>query len=217
MNGDPFESRRAIRWEHKRLQLGVPNPECIDCHRGDIRYLHRVKPKNRIGLPAGSIICRNCRKRRGEWSEASLKRKRSAFEALGYPDPKCSACGEVDLRTLELHHIASKANSALEVPLCVNCHAVQSDMQEDAPIDFRLPDAKGRPLVMQAAFEFGLGCMFMAVAAMKSLENKSFGVALGLIAFLLFAWCIWNIAADKHFVEKYGADYCEGVPAQVPR
>ena len=174
MNREQSESRRAVRWERKRLLFGVANPECIDCHGSDIRYLQRVGPKSRLDVPVGSIICSNYRKRLGKWQKTSLKRKHSTFEKAGYVDPQCVTCREPDLRTLELHHLEAAVNSDLLVSLCVNCHAIQSDMQEDAPIDFRLPDPNRRPLVLQAAFEFGLGSIFIAMAAIESTDNVIF-------------------------------------------
>lgn len=217
MIGEQSKSRRAIRWERKRLRLGIPNAECIDCHRFDIRYLHLVGPKTRIDVPTGSIICGNCRKKRSKWRPASLKRKVSTFEKAGYPDPQCVTCGEPELRTLELHHLEAAVNSDLLVPLCVNCHAIQSDMQEDAPIDFRLPDPNRRPLVLQAAFEFGLGSILIAIAAIESTDKPSYSIALGLIAIVLIGWAIWNISADKYFSQKWGLDYAAGVPIKVPQ
>lgn len=216
MNGDWIESRQAIRWERKRLRLGVPDPECLDCDRSDVRFLNRVRSKI-IGVPIGSIVCGNCRKLRGKWSKASLNRKRLTFENAGYPDPACFTCGQSDLRTLELHHVAAETNSDLLVPLCVNCHSIQSDTQEDAPMDFRLADPERRPLVLQAAFEIGLGSMFSVVAVIESNEDRSYAIALGFIAILLFAWAVWNLAADTHFAGKYGPDYSKGVPVPVPR
>ena len=153
---------------------------------------------------AGSLFTNSARTRR-------LLRLATA----GYHDPSCLFCSEADLRTLQLHHVSGEANSILGVPLCGNCHAIVSDQQEDLPLDLRLRDPDRRPLLLQAAFNFGLAI----ITGMIGLGSKD-GTETAFWAIItvgLIAWAVWDIAADGHFAARFGADYSDAVPAPVPR
>ncbi|WMW22415.1 HNH endonuclease [Methanolobus mangrovi] len=46
----------------------------------------------------------------------------------------CSICGESSPETLENHHLFSRANSEMTVPLCKNCHAkITSEQNKLSP------------------------------------------------------------------------------------
>lgn len=200
--------KRALRHEKKLLRLGSPDPLCQICKRPcDFRSLSRDQN--------GTFKCRNCRNVRKSYSSIVVKRRQQAFQKAGYLAPRCLICGERRLETLELHHVAGEANSALLAPLCSNCHTVQSDEQEDLPVDLRFRDPDRRPLVLQAAFDCGLA--ILAGAAALTSEDQTESVFLGMIAVALLAWAVYNIAADQHFAATYGQQYSAGVTAPVPK
>jgi len=206
-------SSRAIRWEKKRLRLGDPKPKCAKCGNSEIACLRRQK-STRKGNSADGIICDNCHKKcRGSSSQTEHK-KRLKIRNAGYSTVECAVCCESDIRTLELHHISGEANSSFVAPLCGNCHAAASDAQEDLPTDLRLRDPDRRPLVLQAAFEFGLAIVLGFIATQY--EDASGKAFLALVAVILVAWACWNVAADHHFATQFGPDYSTGVPARVP-
>jgi len=211
------ETRRADRWNKKRLRLGETDPQCVQCHIAEIPCLRRIK--NAKSAYNGMILCDNCCSRNRGFSDRSRKNRIRKFENLGYVNPQCLICNEAEIMILELHHVAGEANSKILAPLCGNCHDIQSDAQEDLPADLRLRDPKRRPLVQQAAFELGLALLFGAVICFPSLsvlKDGSWNTFLGIIALTLVGWAIWNLAADPYFAEQFGSDYSVGVPAPVP-
>jgi hypothetical protein len=210
MSNAERKTRRAVRLEKKRQLLG-PDAKC-ECQRADVRYLKRVK---RSGSQTADILCRNCYKKRShQCSDQHRHTVSRRFAAKGYPEPQCLGCHESDVCVLELHHVATEANSELVVPLCLNCHAIASDDWEDLSIDLRVRDDERRPLVLQAAFEFGLAVMLWLMAALVPPTARVF---LGMAGIVLVAWAVWNLAADQHFASTYGPDYSIGVAAPVPR
>lgn len=211
-----YESNRAraIRLDKKRLALGSTKPICAVCHESNIIALR--KPKTRRAL----IRCHNCAAKGAQRSMRANEARLAALASAGYTSPTCFVCGESAIETLELHHVAAEANGALLVPLCMNCHAVQSDAQEDLPIDLRVRDEHRRPLVMQAAFDLGLALLFLVAAATSAAKEGKVGtvaVFYGLVLVALMGWGVWNLAADAHFADRYGADYSALVPAPVPK
>ncbi len=204
---------RALRHDKKRLALGSTSPACVECSESNIIMLR--KPKTR----RARIRCHNCTAKCARRSASATEARLATFVAAGYDAPTCFVCGESAIATLELHHVAAEANSTLAVPLCMNCHAVQSDGQEDLPVDLRLRDEQRRPLVLQAAFDFGLALLLMVLSvanASRDGEGATAAVFYGLAAVALVAWGVWNLAADAHLAERYGPEYSAAVPAVVP-
>ena len=119
-----------------------------------------------------------------------------------------------DVASLELHHLAGKANSTLLAPVCGNCHAILSDSQIDLTADLMRPDCERRPLQLQAAFELGLAILMGAWAIVE--ENPTTAIVLGMIVVALIGWAAWNMSADRHLCEIHGPNYCKGVTATVP-
>jgi hypothetical protein len=208
--------RRIARLERRARRLG-PDPSCEICHVADIRCLVKLSPRT----APHSIRCQSCRRKRRKRSAVWLHRRRQQFEANGYPDARCTVCGESDLRTLDINHLAGAANSALVAPYCANCHAHFSDQQQDLPAGLLLRDPDRRPLALQAAFNFGLSFALILIAAIimssDSKGNMSQAVFYGVAAAALTAWGMWDLAADQHLAQRWGADYSLGVPAEVPR
>lgn len=212
MSGFENGDHRAIRWEKRRLRSGEPNPECSVCGFADLRALCCVRGRTSQTI---RTICTNDRLKEQALSDSARTRKLLRLATAGYHDPSCLFCSEADLRTLQLHHVSGEANSILGVPLCGNCHAIVSDQQEDLPLDLRLRDPDRRPLLLQAAFNFGLAI----ITGMIGLGSKD-GTETAFWAIItvgLIAWAVWDIAADGHFAARFGADYSDAVPAPVPR
>jgi hypothetical protein len=61
------------------------------------------------------------------------RRKQNRLHKLGTRHPICPLCGQSDWRCFELHHIAGRKYDPQEMPLCMNCHAKCSDLQNDHP------------------------------------------------------------------------------------
>ncbi len=181
--------------------------QCLDCWLQEVCCLCRSR--------AGEIRCHNCRAKRKPLSLSSQRRKLALLKKLGYDGFKCLLCGETDLRVFESHHIAGQANSTLQGPLCLNCHAIQSDLQEDTLGTLRRQDPDRRPLELQAAFEFGLAAFLVVYAAAGDLEAEA-RVFFTAVVVVLVAWAVWNLAADKHFVATLGSDYSRGVSVPPP-
>ena len=211
MSGFENGDHRAIRWEKRRLRSGEPNPECSVCGFADLRALLRSRTDF-------ANYSDDLHKRSFEGASSVRQRpheEAAASATAGYHDPSCLFCSEADLRTLQLHHVSGEANSILGVPLCGNCHAIVSDQQEDLPLDLRLRDPDRRPLLLQAALNFGLAI----ITGMIGLGSKD-GTETAFWAIItvgLIAWAVWDIAADGHFAARFGADYSDAVPAPVPR
>ena len=210
MNDVRGEITTATRWEKKRQRSGSPDPHCANCGTNEIRSLARVAASS--GSEA-MVLCANDRKKARPISEQAREKRLGRLARDGYRDPSCFLCGERDLRTLELHHLSGKANSSLVMPLCRNCHDVISDGQE-AFRSLRLREINRRPLALQAACDIGLSLLAGSLAACA--PDTTGQVGWGLIAALFIAWAVWNLAADNHFADLYGADYSSGVPAPVP-
>jgi hypothetical protein len=210
----PFgdENQRAIRWEKRLLRLGDSSPRCGDCGFDDFRALSSFSKR---GSDRARMICANDRLKQGGLSPNASANKLRRFAAAGYDDPSCLLCGESHLKALELHHVAASANSALPVPLCGNCHAVASDQQEDLPVDLRLRDSERRPLLLQAAFNFGLAILTGIISVDAGDATKTAFWAMVTVA--LIAWAVWDIAADTDFAARFGPDYSAGVSAPVPQ
>jgi len=176
MNSGGDNSKRALRHEKKWQRLGTHNAACYECGIADVCCLRKEQP-------SGRIVCESCRQKHTEYSFAEIERRRDEFAKEDYLDPACLACPETDLRALEFHHVAGKANSDLGGPLCGNCHAIQTDAQEDLPANIRRRDPQRRPLQLQAALQFGLAIMFTALAACA--RNATTTAFFGMIAVAL--------------------------------
>jgi len=104
-------------------------------------------------------------------SDRAEMRKQNRLEKLGTNDPVCPLCGISDWRCFELHHVAGRKFDDQEIAICLNCHAVCSDLQKNHPA--RL----GRsPTMLEAIGRYllGLADMLGAVAA----KLKEFGLFL---------------------------------------
>jgi len=60
-------------------------------------------------------------------------RRQTRLEPFCTDDAYCGMCGELDWRTLELHHVAGRKHDDAMVILCSNCHCKVSDDQKDHP------------------------------------------------------------------------------------
>jgi hypothetical protein len=148
-------------------------------------------------------------------SDTSRSSKARRFTEAGYVAPSCLFCHEPDLCVLQLHHVAGQANSELLVPLCGNCHLIVSDDQSDLPANVLSGDLHRRPLVLQAAFNFGLAIV-TGIISTDSPDGTE-AVFWALVTVGLIAWGVWDIAADGYFLVAFGLDYSEGILAPVPR
>ena len=202
--GDPWQ--RALRHEKKWQRIG-DGAHCADCGNADIRCLRKDGH-------TGAIACECCRKKKKPLSQSQADRRRRHLAESGFPNAVCSICAESDVATLELHHLAGKANSSIVAPVCGNCHAILSDSQIDLTADLMRLDPVRRPLQLQAAFEFGLALLMGARAIAE--ENPTTSIVLGMIVVALIGWAAWNISADQHLSETHGPNYCKGVSAPVP-
>jgi hypothetical protein len=210
---DPSESWFDTK---KLLRFGTDHPRCERCKTDDYRVLCLVA---RPGKASRTILCHNCRDKRGKLSPKACATKARRFADAGYFKPVCVVCCEPTLQMLELDHLDGEANSDRTEPLCGNHHAIKSYWAENGPMAaLRLPDPQRRALVVQAAFEFGLAALLALFAAWDGAnEQMARAVCLGVASAGLFAWASWNLAADKHFAGAYGLDYDRGVPLPVPR
>ena len=206
--------------ERRRLRLGTPSPACEACGETDVVLLYRVNSVAGNVKSLSTILCASCKRKHAPLGSAAKKRKAQAIAKAGYDIPACGLCGESALVALELHHLAGAANSESTIALCANCHARQSDAQEDTPIDFRRSDPNRGPLERQAAWLIGAALVLIALIIFLSDEGPT-GIAraitLGIIASGLFGWGVWNVAADAHLMLRYGPQYAEGVLARLPQ
>ena len=199
----------------KLLRFGTDQPCCTRCKNPDIRQLGRVQdPKHGMLL-----LCRNCRARRKPLTKNARARRTRQFTAAGYTAPACVVCSESSLQLLELDHLWGAANSAITEPLCANHHAVKSYMAEHgAMAALRLRDPGRSALLLQAAFEFGLGSILAMFAVWDGAQGATARcIFLGVGSGLLFAWAAWNVAADGYFEGVLGPGYDRAIAAGVPR
>jgi hypothetical protein len=128
-----------------------------------------------------------------------LKRLEAKFARLGFPNPSCAVCGEMRIQLLELHHIAGAANSDQVVPLCVKCHRLVSDAQEDFGLDLRRRDESRSPLLKAAALNDGAAALFVPYAAH------------------LQQWSAFFAALDQHLTDRFGPGWWRQFPKGPPR
>lgn len=199
----------------KLLRLGTDAPQCARCKSADIRHLCRVQDPHRGTL----ILCRNCRARRKLLSGSAAARAAQRFNAAGYAVPACVVCDELSLQLLELDHLLGAANSGVMEPLCANHHAIKSFMAEHGPVAaLRLRDPDRSALLLQAAFEFGLGAILAMWAAWDGVQGATARcIFLGVGSGLLLGWAAWNISADAYFEGVLGRGYDLAIPAPVLR
>jgi hypothetical protein len=209
---DPDAAAKA----KKLLRFGTDSPQCAKCKTTDERVLCRIAGP---GKASHTILCHNCKGRRGKLSPKASTQKARRFADAGYPDPACVICGEPTLQILERDHVAHAANSEFIAPLCGNHHAIKSHMAETAPMAaLRLRDPERRALVLQAAFEFGLAAILAMFAVWEGAnEETARCIFFGVASAGLFAWATWNVAADEYLAVAYGLDYDRGVPLPAPR
>src|SRR5262249_54058941 len=85
-------------------------------------------------------------------NDAAERRKQSRLHKLGTNRPVCPSCGETRGQWFEKHHIAGRKFDPQEIPLCMNCHAICSDLQKDHPT--KLENA---PTALEAIGRYLLG------------------------------------------------------------
>jgi len=195
-----LERRQALRLERKRQLLGTATASCVECGINDVRVLQRNGKRK-------TVLCHSCFRKRSGVTVSSVDQRRSTLAVAGYTNAECASCGEATIETLELHHIAAEANSSEVVPLCLNCHAVASDAQEDTVVDFRLREDDRSPLLTQAAYQIGvaifLGLLVLFASRISETQRTSFAN----IAASLWTWASWNVMAHAHFTEMLGSKY----------
>lgn len=198
----------------KFLRFGTADPRCAKCGTDDYRLLCNV-PRGKSTI----ILCRNCKALRKPRSAKAESRKVKRLADAGYFEPTCVVCYEPTLQVLELDHLVNAANSDIQEPLCANHHAVKSYMAESGPMAvLRLRDPRRSGLLLQAAFEFGLGAMLAMIAVWEGAhEETARCIFLGVSSGLLFAWAAWNVTADTYFEGVLGPGYDRAIPAAVPR
>jgi len=69
----------------------------------------------------------------------AARRKTEALELQGEEQLRCIYCGNTDplvvrRRRIEGHHNFGRARDPLEVPSCLNCHAVAGERLQDADV-----------------------------------------------------------------------------------
>jgi len=69
----------------------------------------------------------------------AARRKEEALEQQGEEQLRCIYCGNTDPlvvrpRRIEGHHMFGRARDPLEVPTCLNCHAVAGEHLQDADV-----------------------------------------------------------------------------------
>lgn len=199
----------------KLLRLGSDAPCCAKCLVADIRQLCRMQDSKHGSL----ILCRNCRAERKQLSPSAAAQRIRRCAAAGYEHAACVVCAEPALKLLELDHLAGAANSDRLQPLCANHHAVKSYMAETGPMAaLRLRDPQRSALLLQAAFEMGLGAMLAMFAAWDGVHGEAArAIFLGVCSGLLFAWAAWNVSADSYFEGALGPGYDRAIAAAVPR
>jgi hypothetical protein len=215
MSSNPIDPNDTAAITKKLLRYGTDHPECIDCHSTDVRALCAIKRAGEADL----ILCRSCKAKRKPLSAKASAQKARRFKDAGYFKPACIVCDDPNLQILELDHLAHEANSAFVLPLCANDHAIKSFLAESGPMAaLRLRDPERSALQLQAAFEFGLGLLLGMFAIVDGVREETARCAcFGLAASFLFAWAIWNLAADKHFENVLGSGYDRAIPAEIPR
>lgn len=196
----------------KLLRFGTAEPRCSKCGNSDDRFLCCMKA-------TAAILCRNCRAKSKPLSAKAAAQRARRLKEAGYYKPECVICLDSALQILELDHLAGAANSTAVEPLCANHHAIKSFMAESWPMAaLRLRDPNRSALLLQAAFELGLGAVLSMFAAWDGMhEETARSVFLGIAAAVLIAWAIWNISADAHFETVLGPGYDRAIAAEVPR
>jgi hypothetical protein len=198
-------------WTKKLLRFGTAHPQCAICKSPDERCLCRMKT-------SGLILCRNCNAKRKPFSPRAKTQKARRFRDAGYFKPTCVICKSPSLQVLELDHMANEANSNIMAPLCANHHAIKSYMAESGPMaGLRRRDPQRSALVLQAAFDLGLGAVLSMFAVWDGAhEETARSVLWGIAAGALIAWALWNLAAHTHFENVLGPGYDRAIMAEVP-
>jgi hypothetical protein len=94
----------------------------------------------------------------------AARRRTEALEQLGTQHPRCIYCGNVDPlvvrpRRIADHHMFSEVRDALEVPACLNCHAVAHEDLRDADVPMtceKEPTMFARAIFRALAVHFSL-------------------------------------------------------------
>jgi hypothetical protein len=193
----------------KELRFDVDDPMCVVCSEMDIGMLCKPNDHRR------AVLCRNCNDRKKTMTAKSAKAKARLFEEAGYSKPSCVVCGEASMQLLERDHVENDANSQLQVPLCLNHHAIKSQSAEVEPTaTLRLRDPNRRALELQAAFEFGAAAILGMIAVWDGAnEQTARAIFFGVISAGLLLWALWNVQADAHLVSTYGVEYGSTLPA----
>jgi len=94
----------------------------------------------------------------------AARRRAEALERLGMEQVRCIYCGNTDPllvrpRRIEDHHIFGRDRDSLEVPACLNCHAVAHEHLRDADVPMaceREPTKFARAIFRALAVHFSL-------------------------------------------------------------
>jgi hypothetical protein len=85
------------------------------------------------------------------------QRRKARRQAKLPPDAACVLCGQTtpeglrlhERRLLEQHHVLGDANaSELTVPLCLNCHAIETEAMRDGGVELRHGQERQLPDVL---------------------------------------------------------------------
>lgn len=101
--------------------------------------------------------------------QRKLLRNEKRLQKLGSDKPVCCLCGyadpisliKADRTLLEKHHLAGRHEGPI-VPLCRNCHAELTEIQQSEDRKFNAPERS--PLEAAAAFLEGLAVVFRYLA-----------------------------------------------------
>ena len=122
-------------------------------------------------------------------------------------------------KSLELDHLANEANSAVVEPLCANHHAIKSYMAESGPMAaLRLRDPERSALLLQAAFEFGLGAMLACSrSGMECTSETARCIFLGVARGCSSPGRSGTSRLTTYFENMLGPGYDRAIVAAVPR
>ena len=98
----------------------------------------------------------------------AARRQAEALEQLGTEQPRCIYCGNTDplivrRRRIENHHIVGRKSDPMDVPACLNCHAVASEALRDADV----------PMVCEKEATAFARAIFLALSVHFSLLAKA--------------------------------------------
>lgn len=115
----------AIRLRLQRA--GCPDPRCAICGEERVwRLVHTRAGQKRKGPWS---LCSNCYLDRNH-DPAGEPAIRERFRQFGFAEPRCPICGDDRIWRLQLDHIAGQKHDETCWPLCGNCHADRTFVQQ---------------------------------------------------------------------------------------